>query len=70
MLKLFVIQIVVTTLTDRFFFFLQITVMCCDINLNIHCKLATFFSRTKANVAWQAISFNVACRATKFAILQ
>ena len=36
MLKLVVIQIVVTTLTDSFFFFLQFTVMCWDINLNIH----------------------------------
>ena len=30
MLKLVVNQIVVTTLTDRFFFFLQFTVMCWD----------------------------------------
>ena len=35
----------------------------------IHYKLATLSQETKANVAWQALSLNVACRATKFAIL-
>ena len=37
---------------------------------NCHCKLATLSRRQKPGLAWQAISLNVACRATKFAILQ